>query len=179
MSSLAIYQPAEAATTSGAALAELRSLHGPALMRFARKLTLGDWQRAEDIFQETMTRAWRHPEIVEGSTAALRPWLFTVARRVAIDLWRARSRGDEIIDNDQAADQHDRGESIERAAAAIDVRAALERLPAARRRVIVEMYFLDRPVAEIARTLGIPEGTVKSRAYHAVRQLRELMGPQE
>jgi RNA polymerase sigma-70 factor, ECF subfamily len=176
--SLAIQEPADEPATSAASLAELWSLHGSVLERFARKLTLGDWQRAEDIVQETMTRAWRHPEIVEGNAATVRPWLFTVARHVAIDFGRTRSRADEIIDNDRA-DTHDGSESIERAAVAMDVRAALSRLPLPQRQVIVQMYFLDRSVAEIARALGIPEGTVKSRAYHAVRQLRELMGPHE
>ena len=176
--SLAACQPAEAGTgtTTNAALAELWHLHGAVLVRFARKLTLGDWQRAEDIVQETMMRAWRHPEVVEGNTAVIRPWLFTVARHVAIDMWRARSRADEVIDSGQA-DRHDRGESIARATVALDVRAALGRLAPAQRQVIVEMYFLDRPVAEIAESLGVPEGTVKSRAYYAVRQLRALMEP--
>jgi RNA polymerase sigma-70 factor (ECF subfamily) len=170
---LTAYEPAEA-TTSTTTLAELWDLHGAVLTRFARKLTLGDWQRAEDIVQETMMRAWHHPEVVEGNAAAMRPWLFTVARNVSIDLWRARARTDEVIDSDQA-DRHDRGEGIDRATTSLDIHAALGRLSPVQRQVIEQMYYLDRPVAEIAASLGVPEGTVKSRAYYAVRQLRELM----
>ena len=46
-------------------------------MRFSLKLTLGDKQRAEDIVQETLVRAWRHPEVVGNGRRAIRPWLFT------------------------------------------------------------------------------------------------------
>jgi len=49
---------------------------------------------------------------------------------------------------------------------------ALEALTPAHREVIEEMYFLDRPVSEVAKRLGVPEGTVKSRAHYALRALR-------
>jgi RNA polymerase sigma-70 factor, ECF subfamily len=58
---------------------------------------------------------------------------------------------------------------------AMDVRTALARLTPEHRQVIVEMYYLSRPVAEIATRLGVPEGTVKSRAYYGMRQLNGLL----
>src|ERR1700735_1642239 len=62
--------------------------HGGALLRYALHLTGGDRQRAEDLVQETIVRAWRHPEALTDRPA--RPWLFAVARHLAVDPYRAR-----------------------------------------------------------------------------------------
>jgi RNA polymerase sigma-70 factor, ECF subfamily len=166
--------PTGAATATAEAIRELWHLHGAALTRFALKLTLGDRQRAEDIVQETLLRAWRHPEVVDGREKIVRPWLFTVTRHVAIDMWRTRSPADEVIDSEQT-DLPDPAQSIEQAAAALDVRAAIAQLTPEHRQVIVEMYYLGRSVTEIAQSLRIPEGTVKSRAYYGIRHLRRLL----
>jgi RNA polymerase sigma-70 factor (ECF subfamily) len=167
---------AGAATATADAIGKLWRLHGTALMRFALKLTLGDRHRAEDIVQEALLRAWRHPEVVDGREQVIRAWLFTVTRRVAIDMWRSRSRTEEVMDGEQA-DVPDPAQSIEQTATALDVRAAIAKLTPEHRQVIVEMYYLGRPVAEIARSLRVPEGTVKSRAYYGLRQLRRLLSP--
>jgi len=145
---------------------EVWRIHGTVLTRFALKLTLGDAHRADDIIQETMLRAWRHPEVVDGHAETIRPWLFTVARNVATDLWRARSRHEDIIEGRP----EDRPNPV-----AMDVRAALAKLTPEHRQVIVEVYYLGRSVTEIAQMLNIPEGTVKSRTYYGLRQLRRLL----
>src|SRR5260370_29467022 len=61
-------------------MSELWRINGPALTRFALKLTLGDKHRAEDIIQETLVRAWGHPEVVDGRADVIRSWLFTICR---------------------------------------------------------------------------------------------------
>ena len=156
-----------------AALTELWAAHGSVLRRFALKLTRGDWQRADEVVQETLLRAWRHPEVV-GSGVAIRSWLFTVTRRAAIDLWRSRRTAEAAEEpmSDRHAELPDPVEPIERAVTALDVRAALARLSPRQRAVITEMYLNDRTVAETAAILGIPVGTVKSRSYAALRALR-------
>jgi RNA polymerase sigma-70 factor (ECF subfamily) len=164
------------ATAEPEPVSELWRNHGLALMRFACKLTVGDWQRAEDIVQETLLRAWRHPEVVGTGRTPIRPWLYTVARRVAIDMWRARARTEEVVDGEQP-DMPDPSDCIEQSITGLDVRAALTTLSAPHRRVIVEMYYNNRSVAETARILGIPPGTVKSRAHYATRQLRRVLSP--
>jgi len=168
--------PQAAATAGDEAIRELWHTHGPALLRFALKLTLGNKQRAEDIVQETLLRAWRHPEVVGAGQGAIRPWLFTVTRRIAIDMWRARSRFEEIIDA-RHLELTDPTEPIERAVTALDVRAALAKLSTEHRQVIIEMYYHGRSGPETAEVLGIPVGTVKSRAYYALRQLRHVFAP--
>jgi RNA polymerase sigma-70 factor, ECF subfamily len=159
------------------ALSELWRAHGSALLRFALKLTLGDRQRAEDIVQETLLRAWRHPEVVGTGHAPIRAWLFTVTRHIAIDMWRARSRSEaveEVID-DRHAELADPAELIDQVVTALDVRAALAQLTCEHRLIIIEIYFHGHSVAETADILGIPPGTVKSRSFYALRHLRRTI----
>jgi RNA polymerase sigma-70 factor (ECF subfamily) len=161
-------------TAASESMNELWQIHSPVLKRFALKLTLGDKYRADEIIQETLVRAWRHPEVVDGHAATIRPWLFTVARNVAIDLWRSKSRHDEVIE-DKPVDRANLVEGIDRAMTAMDVRAALAQLTPEHRQVIVEVYYLGRSVGEVAEMLDIPEGTVKSRTYYGLRQLKRLL----
>ena len=60
--------------------------HAGPLFAFALRLTAGDRQRAEDVVQETLLRAWRNAhKLDEQGSRSLRPWLMTVARRIVID----------------------------------------------------------------------------------------------
>jgi RNA polymerase sigma-70 factor, ECF subfamily len=161
----------------GDAIGEVWRRHGDALLRFALKLTRGDRQRAEDIVQETMLRAWRHPEVIGCGDSPIRAWLFTVTRHVAIDMWRARCRAEETIE-DRETDWPDPVERIEQVVTALAVRAAVARLTQQHREVIVGMYFRGQSSAEIAEALQIPLGTVKSRTYYGLRQLRRLLSPE-
>src|SRR3954469_16345074 len=69
--------------------------HKPALQGYVTRLTR-DPQRAEDIVQETLVRAWRRGESLSGDPRSLRPWLFTVARNLAFDDHRARARTEPV-----------------------------------------------------------------------------------
>jgi RNA polymerase sigma factor (sigma-70 family) len=64
--------------------------HGQALFSYAMRLLDGDRHQAEDIVQETLLRAWRHPEALQVGRGDVRPWLWTVARRLVVDRFRAR-----------------------------------------------------------------------------------------
>ncbi|MEU3059797.1 sigma-70 family RNA polymerase sigma factor [Streptomyces subrutilus] len=159
------------------ALAELQREHGRALFGFLLALTAGDAQRAEDLVQETLVRVWQHPEALASGHESLRPWLFTVARRLAIDARRARlSRPREVAPEEleQAPSPVD---AVAGSVTAIDVRRAVGSLGAEHREVLLQVYFRDRSVAEAAAELGIPAGTVKSRTHYALRALRaDLQG---
>ncbi|MFB7270136.1 sigma-70 family RNA polymerase sigma factor [Streptomyces sp. NPDC056244] len=164
-------------TTDERALAELQRAHGPALLNFLLGLTHGDRQRAEDLVQETLVRAWQHPEAFDGPFDSMRPWLFTVGRRLAIDARRSRlARPFEVSDGILAATP-DPEDPTESAVAVLDVREAVKTLSQEHRAVLVQIYFRGLSVHETARALGIPEGTVKSRSYYALRALgRSLPG---
>jgi RNA polymerase sigma-70 factor, ECF subfamily len=143
--------------------------HGGALHRYALHLTGGDSQRAEDLVQETIVRAWRHPEALNGRPA--RPWLFAVARNLAVDAFRARqSRPAEV---GQAAFETLAGhDDADRTLESWAVAEALASLRPDHRTVIVETYYRGCSVAEAAAALGIPAGTVKSRTYYALKALK-------
>ncbi|MFF1354443.1 sigma-70 family RNA polymerase sigma factor [Streptomyces sp. NPDC058297] len=125
---------------------------------------------AEDVVQETLLRAWRTIERVDLDTA--RSYLFTVARNVVTDRWRATQVRPATVSDDRAIHQVSAHDDIEAALEAQLVAAALERLTADHRAVVQLLYYDGVSVAEAARRLTVPEGTVKSRAYYAVRSLR-------
>ncbi|MFG2292909.1 sigma-70 family RNA polymerase sigma factor [Streptomyces sp. NPDC048603] len=154
-------------------MAELQREHGRALFGFLLGLTHGDAQRAEDLVQETLVRAWQHPEALESDHASMRPWLFTVARRLAIDARRARLSRPQEVEQDDLEQAPAPVDGVAGAVTAIDVRRAVGSLGREHREVLMQVYFRDRSVAEAARELGIPAGTVKSRTYYALRALRK------
>ncbi|KUN02918.1 RNA polymerase subunit sigma [Streptomyces yokosukanensis] len=168
--------PTQRTATAEHELAALQREHGGPLFTLLLRLCDGDRQRAEDLVQETLVRAWQHPEALHADDFdSVRPWLLTVARRLAIDARRARlarppETGDEIPETARVAADH-----AERAAAMLDVREAVKTLTPEHRDVLVLVYFLGASVAEAAQTLGVPPGTVKSRAFYALRALRRVL----
>jgi RNA polymerase sigma-70 factor, ECF subfamily len=157
-----------------AAFRSLYAEHGPALLQLATVLTRGDRGRAEDLVQEAMLRAWTHRNRLDIQHRSLRGWLTTVVRRLAVDAHRARrARPQEAELDEQYVLTDDR-----RADASIDevgVRAAIATLPGPQRQVLAEVYYRDRSVAETARILQIPPGTVKSRTFYGLRALRRAL----
>jgi RNA polymerase sigma-70 factor, ECF subfamily len=147
----------------------LYSEHAGPLLRYAMHLMSGDRQRAEDIVQETLLRAWQHPEAIADRPA--RPWLFAVARNLAIDAYRAkRARPHEV--GEAALEVLPGSDDADRALESWAVADALGELRPEHRNVLLETYYRGKSVAEAASSLGIPAGTVKSRTFYALRALR-------
>jgi RNA polymerase sigma-70 factor (ECF subfamily) len=161
-----------------AALADeqlLRALfdqHAPALLSYALRLVDGDRGRAEDVVQETLLRAWRHPEAMAPDRGSPRPWLFAVARRIAVDAHRRRRARPQEVGDDVLALIPTQDDDVDRALDAWLVADALDALSPAHREVLVQTYFAGRSVGEAAQVLGIPPGTVKSRTHYALQALR-------
>lgn len=155
---------------------ELYELHGRALYRYLLGLSYGQPQLAEDLVQETLLRAWRNIESLNADASTLLPWLFTVARRVAIDAARARKVRPVPSDDTDVTDLPTDVDPMEVVLTAQTVRRALPRLSPEHQQVVLELYYRGRTVAEVAQRLGIPQGTVKSRAHHALRALKAAIG---
>lgn len=149
----------------------LHDEHAAALWAYCVRLTSGDRARAQDVVQETLMRAWRHPQVLDQTERSARAWLFTVARRVVIDEWRSKQRQSEVptADVPEPAAVEDNSDRLLQSWV---VAEALERLSPEHRQVVLECYYRGHSVAQAALRLGIPEGTVKSRTHYALRALR-------
>ena len=150
---------------------QLHEEHAVALWRFCLRLVGHDAARAEDVVQETMLRAWRHRSILESSPPALRAWLYTVARNIVTDEWR-RQRTRRETPVAEVPERSTSDDAVDQMLLSWVVAEAITRLSADHREVLLECYYRGRPVAEAARRLGVPEGTVKSRTHYALRALR-------
>lgn len=157
------------AQVQDALLRALHDAHAASLIRFATRLT-SDRALAEDITQETLLRAWRHPEVLRRGEDATRAWLFTVARNLVIDDRRSARHAREFATDELPERAH-----VDDVDALLDawlVADALTSLSQEHRTVVVHAYYLGHSVSEIARLEGIPDGTVKSRMHYAIKALR-------
>lgn len=150
----------------------LHDEHAAALTGFVRKLTGGDQAWTEDVVQETLIRAWRHPKVLDQSEGSARPWLFTVARRIVVDDWRSKRNRCESVAEPPDLPVDDDAEATIRAWM---IGEALQRLSRPHREVLVECFYRGRSVAGAAAHLGIPPGTVKSRVHYALRALKLVL----
>ena len=130
---------------------------------------LGDPTLAEELVQTVMTRLWRHAQRYRPARGSVRTWVFTMARTTAIDLHRRQPRAVPEAQVPETAETVDELEILVRAEA---VRAALDRLNDEHREVLDLAYFDALPQTEIARRLGLPLGTVKSRTFYALKAFR-------
>ena len=148
-----------------------------------------DQDLAEDCAQDVWAKLFRARDQYEPR-ALFRTWLFRVARNHWIDTLRSLGRrppplslslgegeeGSSSLAERLAALPGGGIESLERRELAERLGAALGRLTEEMREVFLLGEIEELPYAEIARILGIPVGTVKSRMYHAVRRLRAWLG---
>ncbi len=72
--------------------------HAGPLLAYVLRLVAGDRQRAEDVVQETLIRAWKNAGRLNRATGSVRPWLVTVARRIVIDAHRSRQARPREVD---------------------------------------------------------------------------------
>ncbi|GAB2617951.1 sigma-70 family RNA polymerase sigma factor [Streptomyces capparidis] len=148
--------------------------HGTLLLRYAARLLGGDWHRAEDVLQEAAIRAWRHAERLGAEVGEMRPWLFTVVRNLVIDDHRARTLRPADPDPLDTTDIPV-ADGVDRLLTSQVVLEALGDLTGQQREILRHVYFEGSGVARVAEVLGIPEGTVKSRTYYAVRAMRRAL----
>lgn len=146
--------------------------HAAVLWRYAMRLT-GDASRSEDVVQETLLRAWQHPEVIDDAERSPRAWLCTVARNMIIDERRSAQFRNVVasLDETTAPDQPTRDE-VDTALDRMLIADAMANLSPEHRAVIERSYYRGWTTGQTAHDLGIAEGTVKSRLHYAVRALR-------
>ncbi|HLI52057.1 MAG TPA: RNA polymerase sigma factor [Thermomicrobiaceae bacterium] len=155
--------------------------HGP-LLGYLYRLVNGDRQLAEDLVQEAFLRLLRQRSYRAGRP--VKPWLYAIATNLARDHFKSaavRRAGRDSDDSgvllvlaDTAPGPEDHALASERGS---EVRAALARLSEEHRVVLVLRFYQGFSLQEIADTLEIPLGTVKSRLSVGVHRLRPMLSP--
>ncbi len=161
-----------------APLMQLYDRYATPVYRLGLRL-LGDEGRAEELVQETFLRLWRSAGRYDRRESSVQGFVFLLARRAAIDAQRRASvrprttSGTDAAEAALAVSDPASEAALDQAMLGLDVRAALGALSAKHREVLELAYAGDLTQPEIAARLGLPLGTVKTRAYHGLRALRQ------
>jgi RNA polymerase sigma-70 factor (ECF subfamily) len=142
------------------------------LLNYSYRLT-GDWSAAQDAVQETWMVVIRGL-VALRDVSRFRVWLFRIASHKCRDHCRrnqSRQRFADILHAQPDAVAH----PVPPGGNHTDIDAAFRRLAPESRTVLALMYLEDFSVGEIAEMLSLPEGTVKSRLFHARQQMKQLM----
>jgi len=148
----------------------------PHLRAFAKSL-VGDRDRADDLVQDTLLRAWQYRDRFEPGSN-LEAWLFTMLRRLFYSEYRKGRREVEDVDGQYAAKVSTPAEQPGCVALA-DLRSALMRLPDEQREAVLLVGAAGYSYEEAAVICGIKIGTIKSRVNRARRRLAELLGHED
>lgn len=163
------------------ALAEVFDRFG-ALVYGAAVGIVGDGSSAQDVVQDVFVELWSHPDRFDPTAVSLRTYLVVLARNRAMDAIRGElrriARQQRHYRLSAAQSPLSPGEEVLTADVASTVRAAIERLPEAQRRVIELAYFEGMTCREVAQAAGIPEGTAKSRLRLALAKLESVLDRQ-
>ena len=150
------------------AVRELYKQYGGAITTVARSIVYSP-QLVEEVVQQTFLKAWRSADSFD-ETREIAPWLYTIARRSAIDALR-RER-DPMSDIDAVAHQLTSSDpEFDEVYEAFEVRRAVDALPTEERDVVELSHNVGLSHREIGERLGIPMGTVKSRSARAHKRL--------
>jgi RNA polymerase sigma-70 factor (ECF subfamily) len=162
---------------SEVALAEVYRRHGGAVFGLARRV-LSNESEAQDVTQDVFLRLWNHPDRFDAARGSLRSFLLTQSHGKAVDAIRSLNarRSREVRDGQlTAAAAYDINNEAWDLALSDHVTRALDALPDHERRVIELAYFEGQTYVEVARTLGQPEGTVKSQIRKGMQRMRSAL----
>lgn len=160
------------------AMAELYRRHGPAVFGLAQRV-IGEATMAEEVLQDVFVRLWRQPDRFDPTRGELRAFLLREARSRAIDRVRANEARMRREDRSGRSDADGPIDDIEREVWELirseKVREAMAALLPAEQQAIAMAYFDGHTYREVARLLGEPEGTIKSRIRLGMRKLADAL----
>jgi RNA polymerase sigma factor (sigma-70 family) len=158
-----------------AAFADLFAHFAPRVKGYLMRLG-ADGALAEELAQEAMLTLWRKAALFDATKASASTWVFTIARNLRIDAIR-RERRPEIDPAELTPDpERPADEGMVRTEDDARVREAISTLPQEQAQVIELSFFADKPHSLIAKELGLPLGTVKSRLRLAMARIRAALG---
>jgi RNA polymerase sigma-70 factor (ECF subfamily) len=149
--------------------------HNVRVYRFILRI-VGNEMAAEDLVNEVFIEVWRSAHRFE-SRSQVTTWILGIARFKA--LTALRRRPSERLDEDFAESIEDSSDNpemlVQKADRSAILQACLKQLSNAHRQVIDLVYYHEQSIEEVARIIGVPENTVKTRAFHARKRLAELI----
>lgn len=157
-----------------AAMRALYMAHSEAVLRFVRTRIRDDFE-ANDIVHDTMLSVWRGASGFAGRSA-VRSWILSLAKNKTIDHIRKQSRVTLAEPDDTVPDSDPNAEAVlAKSQDGKRVRECVEKLPDRQRSVVHLAFFEDLTYAEIARIEDVPEGTIKTRIFHAKKLLMRCL----
>ena len=158
------------------ALSEIYDQYSSFVFGLACRVT-NDRRAAEDVTQEVFVGVWERPAVFDPERGSLRSWLGTLGHRRAVDWVRREeaSRRRAQREAELAALPPDIEEMASALALAERVRVAVDQLPADQQAAIRLAYFGGQTYRQVADTLGIPEGTAKSRLRIGLRRMADTL----
>lgn len=165
---------------AGAFDAVVAEYMGPAFATAVQ--VLQDSALAEEAVQDAFLRVWQRAHLFDPAKGAERSWILSVVRNQAIDALRKRARAKERSIEDSPAvyalrDPSDTWQTVLAELTGDRVRQALEELPAEQQDVVVRTYYQGKRPVDVARELGVPEGTIRSRLRLGLQKLRDSLAP--
>lgn len=143
---------------------------------------LNDRELAEDLSQECFVRLYR--SIKSGRIPTrFRPWIYRIAANLCKDVWKSSAYRKEVLEEAEKLSLHSDGETVtsilERQWRREAVVRALKRLTVEEREIIVLRFYQDLKLDEVAETLQLPLGSVKSKLYRTFKKLANLLEAEE
>ncbi len=162
------------------ALARLYDRYAPRALGLAFRI-LRDRDLAEQVIQDAFWKVWEHAAEFEPTRGSFSTWLFTIVRNLSIDQLRRRKDETSLDDEDRAPALEaqltsvDVSETVSRQLSSEEIRAAMQALPEAQRRVLEMSYFQGLTRREIAEKLDEPLGTIHTRARLGLEKLGQML----
>jgi len=157
------------------AMRDLFVRHKTRVFRFLLRVA-GDAAAAEDLLNEVFIEIWRHAGKFEARSK-VSTWMLAIAHFKAT-AWRRRRASDQL-DDDATASIKDPGDDpevvVQKQGSCVVIRECLKRLSPAHRTVLDLIYYHEQSIAEVARIIGVPENTVKTRAYYARKCVAQML----
>ena len=149
--------------------------HNVRVFRFLKRM-IGNAANAEDLLSEVFLEVWRNAGRFDARSQ-VSTWILGIARYKALSSLRRRSF-DELNEGiyETVEDPADDPEiSLQKRQSSALLKNCLEQLSSAHREVLDLIYYHEQSIEEVARIIGVPPGTVKTRAFHARKRIAELM----
>lgn len=156
------------------ALRELLERHGPLVLALAKRM-LSSREDAEEVLHDTYLSLWRHAAQYDGNRAAVRTYLYAVARNHCLTRLRARSARPVVRDMEQEALEGSVFSTSHDPVPGVMARRALASLVDEDRQLLEEAYYGGWSQSELAAMHDLPLGTVKSKIRRALLKMRDVL----